>query len=152
MAPAKAFAVRLAVPIVQRAALLLICAAYLQGGFTKLFYFDGALTEMHLLGLTPALPLAVATIVLEIAASAAILVGYHRWLAAVALAAFTLAATLIANRFWDAVPAEQFAMTNSFFEHLGLVGALLLVAWYDLRAATPANAVARTPMAERADH
>ncbi|MBM0108562.1 DoxX family protein [Steroidobacter sp. S1-65] len=134
-----------------RLALLLLCAAYLQGGFTKLIDFEGALAEMHHFGLTPALPFAVATIALELAASAAIVIGFYRWLAALALAAFTLAATLIANRFWEAAPVEQFAMTNSFFEHLGLVGAFLLVAWYDLGAATPADA-APSPEPHRRDH
>jgi uncharacterized membrane protein YphA (DoxX/SURF4 family) len=69
------------------------------------------------------------------AAHLAILLGYYRWLAPLALAAFTVVATLLANQFWAVAPAEKFAMTNSFFEHFGLVGAFLLVAWYDLRTA-----------------
>jgi len=106
-----------------------------KGGFTKLIYFDVALAEMWHFGLKPPLLFAIATIVLETAASVAILLGYYRWIAALALAVFTVVATLLANRFWEAAPAEQFAMTNSFFEHFGLVGAFLLVAWYDLRTA-----------------
>ena len=132
-------AASLSSPIVRWCALLLLCGPYLQGRFAKLLNFDGALEEMQHFGLTPPLPFAIATIVLEIAASVAILLGYYRWLAALALAGFTVVATLLANRFWAAVPAEQFAMTNSFFEHFGLVGALLLVAWYDLRAAALAG-------------
>lgn len=137
MSHPSAIGARLATPLLRWCALLLLCAAYLQGGFTKLIDLEGALAEMRHFGLTPPLPFAVATIVLEIAASLAILVGYYRWLAALALAAFTFAATLIANRFWDADATEQFAMMNSFFEHLGLIGAFVLVAWYDLRAAAP---------------
>jgi uncharacterized membrane protein YphA (DoxX/SURF4 family) len=102
---------------------------------TKLVDFDGAIAEMQHFGLRPPLLFAIATIMLEIAASVAILLGYYRWLAALVLAAFTVVATLLANRFWAAAPAEQFAMMNTFFEHFGLVGAFLLVAWYDLRAA-----------------
>jgi hypothetical protein len=30
-------------------------------------------------------------------------------------------------------PPERFMAANSFFEHLGLVGGFLLVAWYDSR-------------------
>jgi uncharacterized membrane protein YphA (DoxX/SURF4 family) len=133
MANLDAFAARMAMPAVRWFALLLLCAAYLQGGFTKLVVFDGALAEMRHFGLTPPTLFAIATIALEIVASIALVVGYYRWLAALALAAFTLAATFVANRFWDAAPAERFMMTNAFFEHLGLVGGFLLVAWHDLR-------------------
>lgn len=125
----------LTTPFVRWCGLLLLCGAYLQGGFTKLVDFDGALAEMQHFGLKPPLLFAIATIALEIAASVAILLGYYRWLAALSLAAFTIVATLLANQFWAAPPGEQFAMTNSFFEHFGLVGAFLLVAWDDLRTA-----------------
>jgi len=57
-------------------------------------------------------------------------------LGALLLAAFTLAATFVANRFWDAPAPERFAMANAFFEHLGLVGGFVLVAWYDLHDRT----------------
>jgi uncharacterized membrane protein YphA (DoxX/SURF4 family) len=42
-------------------------------------------------------------------------------------------ATFIANRFWGMAPPERFMAANSFFEHLGLVGGFLLVAWHDLK-------------------
>ena len=99
----------------------------------KLIDFPGALGEMHHFGLEPAGPLAVATIVLELGASLAIILGYWRWLAALALALFTLSATFIANRFWEVPQPERFMVMNGFFEHLGLIGGFLLVAWYDLR-------------------
>ena len=115
-------------------ALLLLCAAYLQGGLVKLFDFSGAVAEMQHFALSPAVPLAAATIALELAAPAMILLGVYRWLGALALAAFTLAATFMANRFWAAPAEAQFMLMNAFFEHLGLVGGFLLVAWHDLRS------------------
>lgn len=115
-------------------ALLLLCAAYLQGGLVKLFDFSGAVAEMQHFGLSPAVPLAAATIALELAAPAMILLGVFRWLGALALAVFTLAATFMANRFWSAPPEAQFMLMNAFFEHLGLVGGFVLVAWHDLRS------------------
>jgi len=114
-------------------ALLLLCAAYLQGGLVKLTDFGSAVREMQHFGLAPAAPLAAAVIALELGASLLILTGFYRWLGALALAAFTLMATFLANRFWAAPPAEQFMLANAFFEHLGLVGGFLLVAWHDLR-------------------
>ena len=114
--------------------LLGLCAAYIQGGLNKLLDFPGAVGEAEHFGLPMPVLVAVGTIVLELRGSLLILLGVLRWLAALGLGAFTLVATFIANRFWE-LPAghERFMMANSFFEHLGLVGAFLLVAWWDLR-------------------
>jgi len=114
-------------------ALLALCAAYLQGGLNKALDFDAAVAEMRHFKLEPAAPIAAATIALEIGASLLILSGYLRWLAALALAGFTLMASFLANPFWSAMPPEWLAMANAFFEHLGLVGGFLLVAWQDVR-------------------
>lgn len=121
-------------PAVRWIALLGLCAAYIQGGLTKAFDFQGAVAEMIHFGLSPAAPFAVLVIVLEIVASLMILTGRLRWLGALALAAFTLGATFMANRFWEMAPPERFGATNGFFEHLGLVGGFVLVAWHDLDA------------------
>jgi uncharacterized membrane protein YphA (DoxX/SURF4 family) len=111
-----------------------LCAAYLQGGLVKLSDFSGAIGEMQHFGLSPAPVFAVLVIVLELGASALILIGRLRWLGALALAGFTLLATQLALRFWELPAGQQrFMAANSFFEHLGLVGGFLLVAWLDLR-------------------
>jgi uncharacterized membrane protein YphA (DoxX/SURF4 family) len=123
----------LTAPAVRWIALLLLCGAYLQGGIDKALDFSSALDEMAHFGLAPAAPLAIATILLELGASALILSGFYRWLGALGLAAFTLAASFLANHFWTMSGPERFAMENAFFEHLGLVGAFLLVAWHDLK-------------------
>ena len=57
-------------------ALLLLCAAYLQGGLNKAMDFDAAIAEMNHFGLSPAGPLAAAVIVLELGAAALVLAGY----------------------------------------------------------------------------
>lgn len=134
MAAISVTATRLTTPAIHWIALLALCSAYLQGGLTKLLDFDGAIAEMNHFGLAPAAPFAIATIVLELAAPFAILSGRYRWLGALALAAFTLMATFIANRFWELAPPERFMAANAFFEHIGLVGAFLLVAWHDVRS------------------
>ncbi|WP_457585265.1 DoxX family protein [Ensifer canadensis] len=123
----------LTMPVIRFIAHLGLCAAYIQGPLTKIFDFDAAIGEMNHFGLQPAALFAVAVIVFELLASTMILAGVLRWLAALGLAAFTLAATFIALRFWELAPGqERFMTTNAFFEHLGLAGAFLLVAWYDL--------------------
>jgi uncharacterized membrane protein YphA (DoxX/SURF4 family) len=119
---------------IEALALLALCSAYLEGGIVKALDFNSALGEMHHFGIEPAMPAALATIALELLAPVAILAGRARWAGALALAVFTLMATFVANRFWDMTGAERFGATNAFFEHLGLAGAFVLVAWHDLRA------------------
>jgi uncharacterized membrane protein YphA (DoxX/SURF4 family) len=114
--------------------LLALCSAYIQGPLTKIFDFPGAIAEMEHFGLHPAPLFAVGVIVFELSMSAFILAGIYRWAASIALAVFTLAATLIALRFWELPLGMERAMAmNGFFEHIGLVGAFALVAWHDLR-------------------
>ena len=113
-------------------ALLLLCAAYLQGGLNKLLDFGSAVGEMQHFGLQPAAPLAVLVIGGELGAAAMVLSGRLRWLGAAWLALFTVAASFIANRYWEMEGMERFMAANSFYEHLGLAGGFLLVAWHDL--------------------
>ncbi|MBB4526805.1 UNVERIFIED_ORG: putative membrane protein YphA (DoxX/SURF4 family) [Rhizobium sophorae] len=120
-------------PATRFVALLALCAAYIQGPLTKLFDFQGAIAEMNHFGLYPAAFFAVAVITFELAASAMVVSGILRWAGALALAGFTLFATLIALRFWELPPGmERMMATNAFFEHLGLAGAFIIVATIDL--------------------
>ena len=80
-------------PAVRWIALIGLCAAYLQGALTKAFDFPAPIAEMQNFGLAPAAPFAVLVIGFELCASALILSGFYRWLGALALAGFTLAAT-----------------------------------------------------------
>lgn len=115
-------------------AYLLLCAAYIQGGLNKLTDFPGAIGEMTHFGLSPAPLFAILVILVELVGVGMVLTGFLRWVGALALGGFTLLATFVALRFWE-LPAgqERFMAANSFFEHLGLVGGFLLVAWLDLR-------------------
>ena len=119
--------------IVESIALLGLCAAYIQGGLVKLLDFNGAIGEMNHFGIPLPTLMAAATIITELAGSALVLSGFYRWVGALWLAAFTLAATFVANRFWEIPQPDRFMVENGFFEHLGLVGGFLLVALYDWR-------------------
>ena len=119
--------------VIRLIALFGLCAAYLQGGLEKLLDFGSAVTEAQHFGLPAAPAIAVATIITELVGSGLTLTGFYRWMGALWLAVFTLIATFVANRFWEIPLPDRFMVENSFFEHLGLVGGFLLVAWYDLR-------------------
>lgn len=120
-------------PAFKTTALLALCAAYIQGPLSKIADFPGAIAEMQHFGLTPPSAFAVLVIGFELTASVMVITGFFRWLAAFALAGFTLIATLIALRFWEMAPGmDRMMTTNAFFEHLGLAGAFVLVAISDL--------------------
>lgn len=115
--------------------LLLLCSAYLQGGLQKAWDFPAAVAEMRHFGLAPAAPFALLTIAGELGAALLVLSGRMRWAGALYLASFTLAANFVANRFWELEGMARTMSENGFFEHLGLVGAFLIVACIDMRAA-----------------
>ena len=134
-------------PAIHWIALLGLCAAYLQGALTKAFDFPSAIAEMQHFGLVPAEPFAILVIVFELGACALILSGIYRWLGALALSGFTLMATFLALRFWEMQPPARTMAANAFFEHLGLAGGFLLVAWSDfaLRRQTSSHEVDARP-------
>lgn len=116
----------------------LLTLPYWWSGIAKLINLDGALAEARHFGLDPAGLTVAATIVVQIGASVLLIAGRWAWLAAGALGVFTAAATLIAHQFWTiADPVARFHDTNSFLEHVGLIGGLALAAIAAERAARP---------------
>lgn len=109
--------------------LVRIClvSAYLIGGVTKLLHFDAAAAEQVRFGLHPGWLWAAIAIVVELAGSLCIICNRFTWLGAGGLAALTLVAMLVANNFWRLEGAAQFIALNSFFEHLGLIAAFVMV-------------------------
>jgi uncharacterized membrane protein YphA (DoxX/SURF4 family) len=121
-------------PAIRWLALLALCAAYMQGGFDKALDFAGAEAELTRFGVTPPGPFAALTIAVELGGSFLVLSGLYRWLGALGLAGFTLFASMLANRFWAVSGADRLMLENAFFEHIGLAGGFLLVAWQDWAA------------------
>ena len=108
---------------------LALVGAYLLGGIVKASNWTAAVAEQTHFGMSPPALWAALTIVVEIVGPLLILSGRLVWLGAGMLGVFTLFAAITANAFW-AMPAgqERFMATNAFFEHLGLIGGLILVA------------------------
>ena len=117
---------------VRRLALVLLCLPYLISGIHKILDFGAGVGEMSSNGLLPPAPYAAVTVIIQIGCSILVITGFLRWLAALALAAFTVLASIIAEPFWRPSDGDYIAMLQAFSEHLGLVGAWLLVAWYTL--------------------
>jgi uncharacterized membrane protein YphA (DoxX/SURF4 family) len=113
-------------------AFLTLCAAYIEGGLSKLSNIAASLAEMEGFHLHPAGLYLVAVITTELGGSVMVISGRGRWVGALWLAGFTFIANLLANAFWTVQGAARFPQQNAFFEHWGLIGGLLLVAWIDL--------------------
>jgi uncharacterized membrane protein YphA (DoxX/SURF4 family) len=116
-----------------------LCAAYIQGGYEKVFHFQSALAEIEHFCLPRSSVLVCLSILVEWGGPLLILAGCWRWLGALALAGFTCYASWIANRFWVAAPDDAMKMTEAFYEHVGLAGGFVYVALADLRRKTLTN-------------
>lgn len=107
----------------------LLTLPYWVSAFAKLADWKGAVGEAAHFGLEPARVVAALTILVQLAGSLAILVGRGAWIGAGALGVFTALATPIAHPFWTvAAPIARFHERNTFLEHVGLIGGLMLAA------------------------
>ncbi|SKC97425.1 Uncharacterized membrane protein YphA, DoxX/SURF4 family [Burkholderia sp. CF099] len=111
-------------PLVVRAALV---SAYVIGGVAKLANFHAALLEQAHFGLHPGWLWAALAIVVELGGSACVIFSRFVWLGAGALGALTAVAMFVANDFWNLTGNAHFFALNAFFEHLGLIAALVMV-------------------------
>ena len=107
----------------------LLTLPYWTSGIAKLFDLGGAIGEARHFGLEPAALVVGLTIAVQVGGSLLIILGRQAWLGAGALGVFTAAATLIAHPFWQvADPMARFHERNTFLEHAGLIGGLMLAA------------------------
>ncbi|MEN3746207.1 DoxX family protein [Sphingomonas sp. HF-S3] len=111
------------------ASAILLTLPYWSSGLLKLADWHGAVGEAAHFGLEPAVAVAALTILVQIGGSLLVIHGRHAWLGAGALGVFTALATLIAHPFWQvADPMLRFHERNTFLEHVGLIGGLMLAA------------------------
>ncbi|MGI0505466.1 DoxX family protein [Burkholderia sp. ZZQ-2] len=106
---------------------LALVSAFLIGGINKAMHFDAAIAEQAHFGLHPPALWAALAVVVEIGGSLCIVFRRFTWLGAGSLGTLTLVAMAVANDFWNQTGAARFMALNSFFEHLGLIAALVLV-------------------------
>lgn len=108
----------------------LLCSAYLWSGLTKLYEFNATAAHFATRFKIPAPRAAVTiTILVQLVGSAMFITGWKAWLAVIALAAFTMVATIIAYPFWAMSGVERRRNIETFLEHVGLSAAFLLLAW-----------------------
>lgn len=116
--------------VVWLVAVLALSSAFWLSGMTKMLDFTAAQAEVRALtGLEPAGLFAAAVIVTQMFGSALLMLGGRQTLAgAVILSAFTIVATVVAHAWWTKDGPERARDYAVFFEHLGLIGGLILAA------------------------
>jgi putative oxidoreductase len=106
---------------------VLLALMFVLSGIGKLAGLEGTAGYIASKGLPAPMVLAVAVGVLELVAGVLIIVGWQARWAALALAAFTLLASVLFHNYW-AMPADQQMMQQlMFMKNLAVVGGLLFV-------------------------
>jgi len=110
------------------AARLMLAPLFIYSGIGKILAFG--ITASRLPGGEGGLGslLAAGAIVVELGCSAALILGIRTRWAALILAAFTIAATLMFHNFWAAPAPQVQAQTVQFLKNLGLIGAFAMIA------------------------
>lgn len=114
-------------PLIGRA---LIASLFVISGARKAFYFTATAGFMAKLGMPVTDVLLAAAILLEITAGLMIAFGWRTRIAAMALLAFTIAATFIFHAFWTYDAAQLSNQLNHFMKNAAIAGALAYLATY----------------------
>ncbi len=106
---------------------LFLAAIFLNSGIDKVFNYDATVRSMTTRGMPLPELLAVPAIVLELAGSLMVLLGWKARWGALALILFTIPATLYFHAFWNYPQAQYINQFHHFFKNLAIVGGLLMV-------------------------
>lgn len=124
---------------------VLISLLFLILGVRKLLAWGGTVGYFGKLGL-PAPELMLALVVaVEVLGGAALALGWKVKWAALALAVFTVIASLVAHNFWSVDAAQFSAQLTQFLKNMAIVGGLLLVAFTAVEPAGAKQAPANQP-------
>lgn len=111
----------------RQAAQAMLAAVFLFSGITKAFMPDQAVAEFAALGLPVPEVVVAAVALFQLGAGALLLFGLWVVPAALALAGFTLAATLIGHPFWRGDATTMIHEATAALEHLAIVGGLIAI-------------------------
>lgn len=106
---------------------VLLALMFVIAGVGKIGGFEGTVGFIASKGLPLPAVLAAGTVALEIVGGLALIAGFKARWAALALAAFTLLATVLFHNYW-AMPAEQqYVQQTMFLKNLGVAGGMLML-------------------------
>jgi putative oxidoreductase len=106
---------------------VLLALLFVIQGFGKLTGLEGTAGYIASVGLPAPSLLAFGAGLLEVVGGLALIVGFQARWAALALALFTLVASVLFHNFWAAPADQQFMQQLMFQKNLSIVGGLLFV-------------------------
>ena len=104
-----------------------IAAVFIPSGFSKLSNLDGFIASMDGRGVPFAWLLAPLGALIEFLAGIAVVVGVNVRVASLLMILFTVAATLIAHRFWEFQGAARQTQQGQFFKNLAIAGGFVFL-------------------------
>ncbi len=107
---------------------ILIALLFIPAGISKITGFGGTVGYIASKGLPLPQVAAAGTIVVEVVIGLALLVGFKARYAALILAAFTVAASLLFHNFWAMPEAQKMMQQLMFTKNFAIVGGLLFIA------------------------
>ena len=107
---------------------ILMSVMFLLSGISKVTGFGGTVGYIASVGLPMPTALAAAAAAVELLGSLALIIGWKTRWAALALAVFTVAATVFFHNFWAIPVSEQMTQQIFFMKNLAVIGGLLLLA------------------------
>jgi putative oxidoreductase len=105
-----------------------IAALFLPAGLNKLMGVEGTIGYFASLGLPAVVILVWVVIAIEVLGGVALILGYRTRLVAIALAVFTLLASIAGHAFWAAPADAAFIAQLLFFKNIAVIGGLLVLA------------------------
>ena len=106
---------------------VLLAWIFMWAGYGKVMGYDGTAGYMASTGLPMVGVLLPLTILLELSGGIALIIGWKaRWVA-LALAVFTLFASLMFHNFWAMKPEAVMTNTLLFYKNVAIIGGLLMV-------------------------
>jgi transmembrane protein len=110
------------------AARILLTFPFWGSGLAKLIDFQGGVAEMAMFGLNPPAAFNVAVLLTQLVGSALIIANRWTWLGAGALGVFTALTIPVVHHFWRLDGERAIVAFHTATEHVGMIGALVLVA------------------------
>ncbi len=101
---------------------VLLGAIFVQSGFGKLMGLGGFIAGLEHQGVPMATVLGTLGACVECFGGLAVMLGAWTRCAAILLAIFTVVATLIAHRFWEAAPEARMMQQTQFMKNLAIIG------------------------------
>jgi len=106
---------------------LALGAIFVESGFGKLTHLGRFVDSLAAKGVVAPNVLAVAGTVVELGGGLAVVLGLQARAAALAMVAFTIAATLISHHFWTEAGPSRALQFVQFMKNLAIIGGFLLL-------------------------